>query len=187
MSGKSGANNKDSKINRMLTRLATAGLQLTSIDAFTRAILKKLERIFSSQASTDKSLVNIEATLRLNHETDQATITRLTDSVERFSNSFKLATETADRLEVENDRLREYFGSVLFQRRQGEASVDVKHLQALARVALNADDIRSDVRHILTKIVTYKRPQPEIPILSDRLEPHWGNHDHLPHKTTEPV
>lgn len=41
-------------------------------------------------------------------------------SIERLSNSLKLATETAHRLEAENARLRKYLGSVLFARRKAE-------------------------------------------------------------------
>lgn len=119
----SGKNSKDSKIARLLTRQAEDGACLKSIDGVARAILRKTERLLAQQTATDNGLINVEATLRLNHETDQVTIKRLTESVERLSNSFKLAAETADRLEAENDRLREYLGSELFARRRRDFQI----------------------------------------------------------------
>lgn len=119
----SGKNSKDSKIARLLTRQAADGARIVSIDAFARAIVKKLERIFVSQASAEKDLVNMEATLRLNHQTDQVEIARLSGSVERLSNSLKLSTEMGHRLEAENDRLRKYLGGELFARRQREMQI----------------------------------------------------------------
>lgn len=70
---------------------------------------QKIDRILSRQAETDQQLSNIFALLRLNHETDQATI--------------KMLTATASSLEAENKRLRKYLGSVLFARRQREAAI----------------------------------------------------------------
>lgn len=84
----SGQNTKDSKINRVLNR----------------------------QIELNKYLDNIFALLRLNHETDQAAITSL-------SNSLKLSTEVNHRLEAENGRLRKYLGSVLFERRKREMQI----------------------------------------------------------------
>ena len=46
-----------------------------------------------------------------------------TAAIDRLSNSLKLATETAHRLESENARLRSYLGSLLFERRK----LDVKY------------------------------------------------------------
>jgi hypothetical protein len=69
----------------------------------------KIDRILSRQLGMEKDLENIFALMRLNHQTDQATI--------------KLLTETARRLEAENARLRKYLGSVLFARRQREMQI----------------------------------------------------------------
>lgn len=124
MSGPSGKNTKASKIDRVLARQVATDARLDSIDGVAKATLRRIDRMFAQQTAIDSNLINAEATLRLNHETDQAQIKRLTDSVERLTNSLKLATETAHRLEAENDRLRKYLGSVLFARRQLEASID---------------------------------------------------------------
>lgn len=45
------------------------------------------------------------------------------EAIERLSNSLKLATETAHRLEAENAKLRRYLGSELFKRRQREMQI----------------------------------------------------------------
>lgn len=87
----SGANTKDSKIDRLLLR--QRGDRLVILEVL------KLAR---------------EARI----------VQKLT--VERLSNSLKLATETANRLEAENARLRKYLGSVLFERRQREAETDTR-------------------------------------------------------------
>lgn len=50
-------------------------------------------------------------------------ISEQSESIERLSNSLKLATETAARLEAENAKLRKYLGSELFARRQREMQI----------------------------------------------------------------
>lgn len=119
----SGKNSKDSKIARLLTRQAEDGACLKSIDGVARAILRKTERLLAQQTASDNGLINVEATLRLNHETDQVEIARLSGSVERLTNSLKLATEMAHRLEAENGRLRKYLGSDLYARRLREMQI----------------------------------------------------------------
>jgi len=61
--------------------------------------------------------------LQIDHE--QGTIADQQRSIEELTNSLKLATETAHRLEAENARLRKYLGSVLFKRRRLESASDV--------------------------------------------------------------
>jgi hypothetical protein len=53
-------------------------------------------------------------------------------SIERLSNSLKLATETAHRLDAENARLRKYLGSVLFERRRWEMNRPIPTLTGAA-------------------------------------------------------
>jgi hypothetical protein len=83
----------------------------------------KINRVISRQLVINDELVKVFALLRLNHETDTATIKLLTDTAERLSNSLALATETAHRLEAQNERLRKYLGSALFARRQREMQI----------------------------------------------------------------
>lgn len=77
----------------------------------------KIDRLLLRQRGDRLDILEV---LRLARET--RIVQKLT--VERLSNSLKLATETAHRLEAENSRLRKYLGSVLFARRQREASID---------------------------------------------------------------
>lgn len=86
MSGPSGANTKANKIDRILSRQAEADLQLS----------------------------NVVALMRLNHETDTATIKRLTAVIQSQE-------EQLTRQEGQLDRIRKYVGSVLFKRRQMQA------------------------------------------------------------------
>jgi hypothetical protein len=94
----------------------------------------KIERILSRQAATDLHLSNIAALMRLNHDTDTATIKMLTATNEKLvaANLKLIATNrllatVAQSLEGQLNRLRKYVGSILFKRRQlmaGTASLN---------------------------------------------------------------
>lgn len=71
----------------------------------------KIERILSRQAEADLQLSNIVTLMRLNHETDTATIKRLTAVIQSQE-------EQLTRQEGQLDRIRKYVGSILFKRRQ---------------------------------------------------------------------
>lgn len=90
----SGSNTKDSKINRVLTR----------------------------QVAINDELANLFRLMR-DVYTENAMSKFRDEAIERLSNSLKIAVETADRLEAENDKLRKYLGGELFARRQREMQI----------------------------------------------------------------
>ena len=75
----------------------------------------KIDRILSRQNQANDFLECLLNSLRETHIADQATI--------------KLLSETANRLEAENAKLRKYLGSVLFARRKLEALTAIPTLQ----------------------------------------------------------
>jgi hypothetical protein len=85
----------------------------------------KIDRILSRQAEADLQLLNVFTLMRLNHETDTATIAEQAAIIKKLTaaNLELTATNTllatvAQSLEAQLNRLRKYVGSILFKRRQ---------------------------------------------------------------------
>lgn len=98
----SGANDKNSKINRLLLRQRGDRLDILEVLRLSREMQDLQRRRIHDQTG---ALVSI-------------------------GNSLKLATETAARLEAENARLRKYLGSELFARRQRDAQIPTMQVYA---------------------------------------------------------
>lgn len=76
---------------------------------------QKIDRILSRLTELGVAQLNIDELVQ--------TIFRQQGTVDRLSNSLKLATETANRLEAESSRLRKYLGGELFKRRQRDMQI----------------------------------------------------------------
>lgn len=126
---------------------------------------QKIDRILARQVESNEDIQNIFALIRLGHETDLATIEKLTATN-------KLLTETAHRQDAEIVALRRQLGLALAKLRQPVAKFNetfpflaIPTLEAICSCApgICKGDWKS-CRH--------------------PLEPKWGNHpDPVPHNT----
>jgi regulator of replication initiation timing len=162
MSGPSGANTKDSKINRILQRVNT----LTDMHQI--QIDNEQETIATQQSSIERLTNSLHLSTEMNQrlEAENARLRRYLGSELFKRRQADAAIPTLDTV------------------------AELRALRALARCALasyrisggpgiTADPELALVRDILQKIAA--------PIERDRLEPNWGNRAELPHTTAEGV
>lgn len=130
----------------------------------------KIARIRVTQLEHEAHFENIFALMRLNRETDTATIAAQARTIKMLTETNRIATDFAQSLETDNSKLRKYLGSELFARRQRDVQIPTLGLCYCPPGTCRGD--KENCRH------------PAIEAHTHTLEPKWGNHpDPVPHNT----
>jgi hypothetical protein len=131
----------------------------------------KIARIRVTQLEHEAHFENIFALMRLNRETDTATIAAQAKTIKMLTETNRIATDFAQSLETENSKLRKYLGSELFARRQRDVQIPT---------------LRKDLCDCKPGVCRgyWDRCRHPIDAHTHPLEPKWGNHpDPVPHNT----
>lgn len=125
----------------------------------------KIARIRVTQLEHEAHFENIFALMRLNRETDTATIAAQAKTIKMLTETNRIATDFAQSLETENSKLRKYLGSELFARRQRDVQIPTLGEELCSCPPGLCHLKKNGCRH-------------------GPLEPKWGNHpDPVPHNT----